>query len=55
MSAGIVAVATTAFATQTAWPWYAVVGSLVTFGVGMAVAAIPAASLRQPAAPSFGE
>jgi SSS family transporter len=55
MSAGIVAVAWTAFATRTAWPWYAVVGSLVTFGVGMAVAAIPAASLREAAPRPIGE
>ncbi|HKR62690.1 MAG TPA: sodium:solute symporter [Thermoanaerobaculia bacterium] len=35
MSAGIAAVSYVAFATKTAWPWYAVVGSVVTFGVGM--------------------
>lgn len=35
MSAGLVAVGAVAFATDVAWPWYAVVGSLVTFGVGM--------------------
>ena len=34
MSAGIAAVSAVAFATKVAWPWYAVVGSLVTFGVG---------------------
>jgi SSS family transporter len=35
MTAGIIAVGIVAFATKVAWPWYAVVGSLVTFGVGM--------------------
>jgi Na+/proline symporter len=35
MSAGIAAVAVVAFATKTAWPWYTVVGSMTTFGVGM--------------------
>ena len=35
MSAGLLAVSIVAFATGVAWPWYAVVGSLVTFGVGM--------------------
>ncbi|HEX7830283.1 MAG TPA: hypothetical protein VF787_11535, partial [Thermoanaerobaculia bacterium] len=34
MSAGLVAVGIVAFATKVAWPWYAVVGSLTTFGVG---------------------
>ena len=34
MIAGLVAVSLVAFATKVAWPWYAVVGSLVTFGVG---------------------
>ena len=38
MSAGIVAVGVVAFATKTAWPWYAVVGSVTTFGVGMLAA-----------------
>jgi SSS family solute:Na+ symporter len=36
MSAGIVAVALVAFTTTVAWPWYAVVGSLTTLGVGAA-------------------
>ncbi|HVG24668.1 MAG TPA: sodium:solute symporter, partial [Thermoanaerobaculia bacterium] len=35
MTAGIIAVSVVAFATKTAWPWYAVVGSVVTFGVGI--------------------
>ena len=35
MSAGIVAVMLVAFATKVAWPWYAVVGAVVTFSVGM--------------------
>jgi solute:Na+ symporter, SSS family len=38
MSAGLLAVGLVAFATKVAWPWYAVVGSLVTFGVGMLAA-----------------
>ena len=38
MSAGIVAVSLVAFTTKVAWPWYAVVGSLTTFGVGMITA-----------------
>ncbi|HEX6094800.1 MAG TPA: sodium/solute symporter [Thermoanaerobaculia bacterium] len=38
MIAGIVAVGLVAFATAVAWPWYAVVGSLVTFSVGMLAA-----------------
>lgn len=36
MTAGILAVCVVAFATKVAWPWYAVVGSLVTFVVGLA-------------------
>jgi hypothetical protein len=36
MSVGIAAVAFVAFMTKTAWPWYAVVGSLTTLLVGMA-------------------
>jgi SSS family transporter len=35
MSAGLAAVAAVAFTTKVAWPWYAVVGSLTTFAVGM--------------------
>ncbi|MFP5247477.1 MAG: sodium:solute symporter family transporter [Thermoanaerobaculia bacterium] len=38
MTAGIIAVAIVAFATKVAWPWYAVVGSLVTLAVGMIAA-----------------
>jgi len=34
MTAGIVAVMLVAFATKVAWPWYTVVGSVVTFSVG---------------------
>ncbi|MEO8380960.1 MAG: transporter [Acidobacteriota bacterium] len=34
MIAGIIVVGIVAFATAVAWPWYAVVGSVVTFGVG---------------------
>lgn len=55
MSAGIAAVAWTAFATDTAWPWFAVVGSLVTFGVGMAVAAIPTGEVAAPQPRALGE
>ncbi|MGZ5445065.1 MAG: sodium:solute symporter family transporter [Thermoanaerobaculia bacterium] len=38
MGTGLLAVGVVAFATKVAWPWYAVVGSLVTFGVGMLAA-----------------
>ncbi|MBV8519515.1 MAG: sodium/solute symporter [Acidobacteria bacterium] len=38
MFAGIVAVTLVAFTTHVAWPWYAVVGSVVTFGVGIIAA-----------------
>jgi SSS family solute:Na+ symporter len=37
MIAGIVAVSLVAFGTNVAWPWYAVVGSVATFGIGMLV------------------
>lgn len=37
MIAGILAVSLVAFTTKTAWPWYAVVGSVTTFVVGMVV------------------
>ena len=40
MLAGLAAVSAVAFLTKVAWPWYAVVGSVVTFGVGMIVASI---------------
>jgi SSS family transporter len=43
MSAGLVAVGIVAFATKVAWPWYAVVGSVTTFVVGMLVASMSAA------------
>lgn len=43
MSAGLLAVSYVAFATKVAWPWYAVVGSVTTFGVGMIVAWISTA------------
>ena len=39
MSAGLVAVGVVAFATKVAWPWYAVVGSAVTFLAGSALSA----------------
>ncbi len=35
MSAGIAVVAVVVFGTRVAWPWYAVVGSVTTFVVGM--------------------
>ena len=35
MAAGLLAVGFVAFATKVAWPWYAVVGSVTTFVVGM--------------------
>ena len=35
MTAGIAAVMWVAFGTKVAWPWYTVVGSVVTFGVGL--------------------
>jgi SSS family transporter len=38
MTAGLAAVMTVAFTTKVAWPWYAVVGSLTTCGVGMIAA-----------------
>jgi SSS family solute:Na+ symporter len=37
MSAGLVAVGVVSFATKVAWPWYAVVGSLTTLAVGLAI------------------
>lgn len=55
MSAGIAAVSCVAYATDVAWPWYAVVGSLVTVGVGAAVAAIPTAAGATPLARTLGE
>ncbi|HYC89062.1 MAG TPA: sodium/solute symporter [Thermoanaerobaculia bacterium] len=35
MLAGLAAVSAVAFLTKVAWPWYAVVGSAITFAVGM--------------------
>jgi Na+(H+)/acetate symporter ActP len=35
MSAGIAVVGVVSFATNVAWPWYAVIGSVTTFVVGM--------------------
>ncbi len=55
MSAGIAAVSWTAFATDVAWPWYAVVGSLVTVGVGAAVAAIPTGPVAAPQPRPLGD
>ncbi len=48
MTAGLVAVALVAFTTKTAWPWYAVVGSLTTFAIGSATAS----TKRRLSAPS---
>jgi solute:Na+ symporter, SSS family len=45
MGAGIIVVAWVAFATATAWPWYAVVGSVTTVAVGAASAVLE----RRPA------
>ncbi|HXT21927.1 MAG TPA: hypothetical protein VN923_14345 [Thermoanaerobaculia bacterium] len=55
MSCGIAAVSWTAFATDVAWPWYAVVGSLVTVGVGASVAAFPTGSVPAPQPRPLGE
>jgi len=38
MMAGLAAVLSVAFLTRVAWPWYTVVGSLTTFGVGIIAA-----------------
>ncbi len=46
MSAGIIAVSLVAFTTKVAWPWYAVVGSLTTFSVGMITAWMTTAKLK---------
>ena len=47
MTAGLAAVLYLRFATPVAWPWYTVVGALVTLVVGTAVSA-----LRRDAAPT---
>jgi SSS family transporter len=52
MTAGIIAVGIVAFATKVAWPWYAVVGSLVTFGVGMLAALWTSTSRSAGSSPS---
>ena len=53
MTAGLIVVLFVAFGTKVAWPWYAVVGSSVTFAVGLACSKfIPredAGSAEQPA------
>ncbi|HEX6088142.1 MAG TPA: transporter, partial [Thermoanaerobaculia bacterium] len=46
MVAGLMAVSAVAFLTKVAWPWYAVVGSVVTFGVGMVVSRFPTSLSR---------
>lgn len=52
MSAGIVVVGLVAFTTKVAWPWYAVIGSAITFGVGMIAAWIsPAKSAASSPSP----
>ena len=40
MSVGLLAVMLVAFGTKVAWPWYAVVGSVATFVVGMTASAL---------------
>ena len=40
MSAGLVVVLFVRFATQVAWPWHTVIGSLVTLAVGALVSAV---------------
>jgi SSS family solute:Na+ symporter len=44
MLAGLAAVSVVAFATKVAWPWYAVVGSVTTFTVGMLAATVQSRS-----------
>jgi solute:Na+ symporter, SSS family len=52
MSAGILAVSLVAFTTKVAWPWYAVVGSVTTFAIGMIAAWIsPARSAASSPSP----
>jgi solute:Na+ symporter, SSS family len=54
MTAGIAAVMFVAFGTKVAWPWYTVVGSLVTFFVGLAFSRsefIPREDAGSPRAP----
>lgn len=54
MVAGLIAVNAVAFMTKVAWPWYAVVGSVVTFLAGMIAAAwiSPAKSASSSSSPS---
>jgi SSS family transporter len=52
MSVGIAAVSWVAFATDTAWPWYAVVGSVMTFAAGLLAARFPRSTPAGP--PSNG-
>jgi Na+/proline symporter len=52
MVAGLAAVLSVAFLTKVAWPWYAVVGSLTTWGAGMIASNfIPREDAGSPAAP----
>ncbi len=50
MIAGITAVSSVAFATHVAWPWYTVIGALVTVGVG----AVFSAFVARPVAHATG-
>lgn len=53
MTAGLLVVLFVAFGTKVAWPWYAVVGSVVTFAVGMIAAWIsPGRSASSSSSPS---
>ena len=49
MTAGLIAVGVVAFTTKTAWPWYTVVGSLVTFIVGSLVSSVAHVGEREDA------
>ncbi len=55
MSAGLAAVLAVAFGTKVAWPWYTVIGSLTTWGVGMIASWMltekSASSLSSPSTP----
>jgi solute:Na+ symporter, SSS family len=49
---GFVAMTAIYFATTLAWPWYALVGSLLTVGAGLAASFIwPREDLRSPLSP----
>jgi hypothetical protein len=46
MSAGIATVTVVWLLTPIAWPWYAVIGSMTTLGVGSLVATLQNAEFR---------